>query len=99
MIVSVYDADTIRVDIDLGFGLRFKNLPLRLAYIDAPELNTEAGIAARDYLRVMLPVGATVIVQTLKDKKEKYGRYLAVVYRDGLNVNDALVNAGHAVLY
>lgn len=38
-------------------------------------------------------------VRTLKDRREKYGRYLAVVYLfDGRNLNQLLVDQGHAKL-
>jgi len=38
-----------------------------------------------------------LIVETFKDRKEKYGRYLAVIWADGQNINDWLVEQGHAV--
>lgn len=43
-----------------------------------------------------------VIIQTIKnpsggDKQEKYGRYLGVIWLDGVNVNDLLVAKGYAV--
>ncbi len=53
-IISVYDGDTVRVDIDLGLSTWIKNEKLRLARINAPELRgdeREAGMAARDFLR------------------------------------------------
>ncbi len=37
-IISVYDGDTCRVDIDLGLKVWIKNEKLRLLRIDAPEL-------------------------------------------------------------
>ena len=35
---GVYDADTITVDIDLGFGIIYTGQKLRLLGIDAPEV-------------------------------------------------------------
>lgn len=96
-VIDVHDGDTIRVDIDLGFDVQLRSVPLRLVGINAPELPTEAGKASRDFLSTYLPDGAAVVVHTVKDKKEKYGRYLAVVFCCEQNVNDLLVETGHAV--
>lgn len=100
---SVYDGDTIRADIDLGFGIWTANQPLRLLGIDAPELGTPEGRAARDFLRGLLPVGAEVVIRTVRDTGDKYGRLLATVWdREGAygdSVNDYLIAAGHAVPY
>lgn len=93
IVVSVYDGDTITVDIDLGFHLTLKT-SVRLARINAPELSgveRMQGIVARDYLRSVLPKGAAVLLQTYKSGTEKYGRYLADVWIDDINLNDRLV--------
>ena len=37
-VVSVYDGDTITVDIDLGFGIVLKKQKLRLLGINTPEV-------------------------------------------------------------
>lgn len=99
-VVSIYDADSIRVNIDLGFGVILSNQPIRLAGIQAPELETEAGELARNYLQALLPTYQPIVVRTQKDRREKYGRYLAVIYRDdGVNINDLLVSRGLAVYW
>ena len=59
-IVSVHDGDTVRADIDLGFGCWIKNQPLRIYGIDAPELTTPEGKLARDHAKTLLPEGARV---------------------------------------
>lgn len=100
-----YDGDTITVDIDLGFGVELKEQTLRLARIDAPELRGEeriAGIEARDHLRMLLdddsPYPGPIFIQTEKSAdKGKYGRWIATVWKGDLNVNAAMVSAGHAV--
>lgn len=82
-IFNIYDADTVRLSVDLGFGIAHgldNGLPMRLVGIDAPELGTAQGKVARDRLRTILPVGTDVIVKTDKDKTEKYGRYLATLF-------------------
>jgi micrococcal nuclease len=53
-VISVYDGDTIRCDVDLGFGIWKFNEQFRLANIDAPELRgreKQRGQISRDQLR------------------------------------------------
>jgi micrococcal nuclease len=101
-VTAVYDGDTCTVDLDLGLNTWIRGEKIRLHRINAPELtgaDKPKGIAARDYLRGLI-LDKDVVLQTLKDAREKYGRYLGEVWllQDGapLNVNDALVQAGHA---
>jgi micrococcal nuclease len=103
-IVSVYDGDTIRADIDLGFGIWTKNQPIRVYGIDAPELGTVAGRAARDFaIKNLLhngEAGLEVTLRTYKDRKEKYGRYLgSITLPDGTDFSGLMVSEGHAVPY
>lgn len=100
---SVYDGDTITVDIDLGLHNWVHGEKLRLLRINAPELRgptRQAGAAARDFLRSLVD-GKTIVVETYKDDKEKYGRYLAEVWAPDdnggyFNINDRMVKEGHA---
>lgn len=99
-VVSVYDADTIRADIDLGFGIWTLNQPIRVYGIDAPELNTPEGKLARIFALTLLPNAALVTMTTFKDKKEKYGRYLGkITLPDGSDYSETIVAAGHAKTY
>jgi micrococcal nuclease len=101
-VISVYDGDTITVSVDLGFHIS-QIMSVRLARINSPEvrgISSVDGIAARDFLRSLLPVGKRVTLVTYKDGKEKYGRYLADVYlaepRTFNCVNDMMVTNGFA---
>lgn len=97
-VVSIYDGDTITAMVDLGFGVQVKQ-KLRLARINTPEVRgpqREQGIAARDYLVDLIPEGSEIDVRTIKDTQEKYGRYLAEVFKGDICVNDLLVQAGMA---
>ena len=99
-ITSVYDGDTCRADIDLGFGVILRNQSLRIYGIDTPELSTKEGIDAREFARSLLPAGTKVVITTLKDAKEKYGRYLAkIVLPDGSDFATVMVTSGHAKSY
>lgn len=101
-VLRVVDGDTVQLDVDLGFDIR-QRMTVRLYGINAPEMSTPGGKPARDHLVGMLPTGATVRLETLKDRKEKYGRYLARIYAespaDMLDVNAKMIEDGHAVPY
>ena len=87
---AVIDADTIDVLIDLGFGVHTMQR-LRLYGIDAPEMKTEAGKIAKEYVKsVLLGADAAmfVYVRTFKDRKDKYGRKLAVLYFEPVSMAD-----------
>ncbi len=47
--------------------------------------------------RELLPVGSSVELVTYKNGREKYGRYLASVYKDEIQINDQMVDEGFAV--
>jgi micrococcal nuclease len=102
-VLRVYDGDTCTVDIDLGFNIIMRNEKIRLFRINAPELrgnSRKEGKAARDFLRSLID-GKQVILKTYRDKKGKYGRYLADIWLETeqgwINVNDEMVAKGHAV--
>ena len=99
---SIYDADTLRADVDCGFGIWYKNEAFRLYGINAPELRGETLTEARksrDWLLQQIPIGTEITIRTFKDQKEKYGRYLAIIYLNGRNLNEELVANGLAVPY
>lgn len=101
---SVYDGDTLTVDIDLGLKVWLKGQTLRLYGIDTPEIRGEErprGVQVRDFVRHYLPEGTAVIVRTHKDRTGKFGRWLAEVWPDGWeeSVNDRLLRLGFAKEY
>ena len=101
LVVKVYDADTITVDIDLGFNTILKNQKIRLLGINAPEVRgeeRELGINARDKLRTKI-LSKNVVIRTKKDKKGKYGRWLAVIMLKEENINQWLLKKGLAKPY
>jgi len=100
-IKQVYDGDTITIDLDLGFYIHVFNQKFRLLYVDAPEIRGKSktlGIASRDALRDKI-LGKEVIIQTFKDSKDKYGRWLCEIFLDGENINQWLIDNGHATQY
>lgn len=103
-LIRVVDADTVKVLVDLGFRI-FRQITLRLADINAPELKTEAGKISKQALIDYLG-SSPFIIQTAVDPGS-YDRYTAVVWKDatvvtsitGVNVNDWLVEKGYAEPY
>ncbi|VAW64978.1 hypothetical protein MNBD_GAMMA08-2006 [hydrothermal vent metagenome] len=97
-VTKVYDGDTITVDVDLGFNVLLKKEKFRLFRINTPEVRgdeKEKGYISRDWLRERV-LNKEIILVTNKDKKGKYGRWLADVWIDGVCVNDELVENGLA---
>jgi micrococcal nuclease len=100
-LVSVYDADTIRFDIDLGFKIWMSNQIVRLYGINAWEVRgdeRERGLAAKEAtLDQFTEHGNDIILKTIKDNTGKYGRWLGIItWEDGFNLNEWLVAEGHA---
>jgi micrococcal nuclease len=99
---KITDGDSIWADVDLGFHQWAHDQELRLIGIQAPDKHP-AKEAATAWMRDALPLGSKVTITTIKDKREKYGRMLALVFLtskiDGsqLCLNGAIVDAGHAV--
>jgi len=102
-VTAVYDGDTCTVDIDLGLHVWIKNEKIRLYGINAPELrgNERAkGLLARDFLRSVI-LNKEITLRTIKDAREKYGRFLGEIWvadakGKSFNVNDELVKKGFA---
>ncbi len=98
-IVRHVDADSSEIDVDAGFDLSIR-MTARWFGIDAPERHTVAGKAATARVNELLPPGSVCLFQAVKGKKEKYGRYLGTfLLHDGTDVNQLLVEEGHAVPY
>lgn len=98
------DGDTVWVALDLGLDVTI-HVSLRFIGIDAPELRDAGGQEARTFLTRLLPTGVRALrVTTTKDRREKYGRYLARIFlplSDGtvLDVNQEMMTSGHARVY
>lgn len=101
LVTAVYDGDTLTADIDLGFSVIMRSQTVRLARINTPELRgsaAEAGIKSRDALRSRV-LGKSIVLRTIKDAREKYGRWLGEVWIDGTCINDWLISEGFAIKY
>ena len=106
----VVDGDTMDVTLDLGFDILYNNR-IRLVGIDTPESRTRdleekaRGLAAKDRVKELCPVGSTVTIKTTRDGRGKFGRILGEILIPGdhpnqsVSVNKTLVIEGHAVDY
>lgn len=104
-VTRVVDGDTIDADLDLGFNIHHK-CRVRLYGIDTPESRTRdkdekaRGKLAAKFLQDAISNGKHVILQTqLKDSKGKFGRVLASVIVDGVNINQQMIEKHMAVKY
>lgn len=100
----IYDGDSIRADIDLGFNIWVYNKNLRLSGIDTPEIRGEErpeGLVAKQFVVDRIPEGTAIRVLTERDRTGKYGRYLATIYYgdDMINLNEELLANGLAEVY
>lgn len=105
---KVVDGDTLRVVVDLGLGQRTR-ARLRLRGIDTPELYTQAGEQARQFVARALADAGTIVITTRRT--DIYGRFLADVkylpgatdphrvLRDGIYLNRQLLELELAVRY
>lgn len=113
-VTSVVDGDTVVVDIDLGFNVKFQNQKVRLLGIDTPESRTsdkvekQFGLASKDYVKKFVELcNKQVIVRTHisqdtdDDGREKFGRLLGEIINPTTKavLNDELINKNYAVKY
>lgn len=115
-VTRVVDGDTIDLEFDLGFNVKISER-VRLLGVDTPETygvkrdseEFRAGLIAKNFVEgKLIPIihGDYVIVETNRDKKGKYGRYLARIWylEDPAQhlwrcINDVLLEEGLARKY
>ena len=101
--VRVVDGDTIDATIDLGFDT-WKKIRIRLVGMNAPESRTRdleekaKGLAAKSFLNNLLDKHQNNFILHSQGVG-KYGRCLGNIFLGDQNVNDLMINEGHAVAY
>ncbi|MBC9785518.1 thermonuclease family protein [Heliobacterium chlorum] len=98
IVTRVIDGDTFDADIDLGFNVIIKER-FRLYGLNALEIHGEEkgrGELVKQWLAGKVE-GQPVTINSVR--KEKYGRWLAVVHHKGNNVNDEMLAEGLAVSF
>jgi len=97
-VTHVVDGDTFYVQI-LGCNSRIGNISVRLADVDSPEMNTSEGKDSRNYTFEKL--NGSFVSLDLDDMtgKDRYCRWVAVVFLQKQNFNKMLVDSGHACVW
>lgn len=105
--VKVVDGDTLDVVLDQGMH-NTRTERLRLLGVNCPEMRGESRIEGKEakswverliWNEVYNPGEWPLLLRT--EKADAFGRYLAHVWRlsDGLYINQAIIDAGHGVVY
>jgi micrococcal nuclease len=99
----VVDGDTVDVHIDLGFDVWLSGQRIRLMGLDTWESRTRnlevkaKGLLAKEFTKRSVSEVEEIIL--ISHGRGKYGRILGELICDGVNLNDALIENGHAVEY
>ena len=106
-VVRIIDGDTIEALIDLGFHT-LSIRKIRLFGIDAWESRTRdleekvKGLAAKERIsELIFPLGgeSSGEIRLVSHGLDKYGRSLGTIFVGDVDVNQTLLNEGHAVPY
>ena len=104
-VLRVVDGDTVDVDIDLGFGIWMHRERIRVMGIDTPESRTRDltekafGLAAKEFVKSLMPIGSMQIIKTQKDKTGKFGRVLGDFVIEDKLLTEHMIENYHAVPY
>jgi micrococcal nuclease len=93
-VLRVVDGDTVELLLDLGWHIGY-TARCRVIGINAPEMNTAEGVAAKAFAVDRLPVGAEVTF--ISRSLDKYGRPLGHIYIGADDFGYLMLTAGHAV--
>ena len=91
-VVKVTDGDTIRV----RWQERDFDFPIRIAHIQAPELN-EGGRESGDWLRDKILNEEVEIIIDRNNRVGKFGRIIGQVFHGGFDVGAESLSTGHSV--
>lgn len=81
--------------------MELKKQKIRLYGINTPEVrgsSRDLGIISRDYVREKI-LNKNIMLQSIKDKKGKYGRWLGIVLmeEEKVNLNKELISKNLAI--
>lgn len=102
-VIRVVDGDTMHLAVDLGCDTTV-SMTVRCAGINAPdfpdrEAQHAATVFAQDWITENGPIFE---LRTIRDKREKFGRYLADLLpldNSKMSLCQAMLSSGHAVEY
>jgi endonuclease YncB( thermonuclease family) len=102
-VISVYDGDTFRVNIDSLPPIVGKNIPIRVNGVDTPEIRGKCqyeknlALDARDFVRNKLANAKEIKLTNLQ--RGKYFRVVASVLVDGVSLEQELLDKKLAYSY
>ena len=101
VITRVVDGDTVDASVDLGFTVHV-DVRFRLNGINTQELRDSDPIkseAAQKAKKFVIDMCLNRAVTLRSYKTDKYGRWLADIYIDGVSINRRLLDENLAVVY
>lgn len=94
----VIDGDTLKLRVDQGLST-YRDIYVRLAHVNTPEIRHADGPRARDRVAELV-AREPLTVTTVRDRTERYGRYLAeITNADGIDIGAQLLAEGLATPY
>lgn len=94
-VIRVIDGDTIRVKTDF----RSFDFPIRLARIQAPEIDTREGIISKEYLENKILNKKVDILINYKNRTGKYGRLIGDIIFGGESMSEAMIRDRQAFVF
>lgn len=102
-VISIYDGDTFRVNINSYPGIIGENISIRVNGIDTPELRTkckkEKLLARKAKQLTVSTLRGAKIIELRNLQRGKYFRIVADVYVDDISLGDTLIHNNLAVRY
>ena len=101
-VIKVYDGDTITIATQMPYDDNFYRFSVRIRGIDCPEIKSKdsneklCAIMARDFLKEII---FNKVAKLEEISYDKYGRILADVYVDDLNISELMISESLAVKY
>ena len=97
MVESVFDGDTLRVSIDLGFGVWLTNQRVDLVGIDTPEVilgEKYEGQLIRDWLRALIESAYGKVTIRSHENKKSVDYWAVELWVGEVFVNEKLLELG-----
>lgn len=102
-VISIYDGDTFRANIQSFQPIVGRNIGIRINGIDTPEIRgqclKEKMLAEKARQLTVKTLNGARLIELKNMQRGKYFRIVADVFVDGVNLGNLLVRSGLAVLY
>ena len=85
-VTRIIDGDTVEVN----------EQSIRFALSSAPEMDTDKGVLAKAFVENLCPTGSQALVDEDDEQTQgSYGRIIGIVYCNGINLNEAILESDH----